>query len=243
MKKTIFYVLAIIIVAVLLVLGFKTPRTTKNTSEPLTASNQKKSTKLDAQAEDGIFGFNNNKEDLPQEEDSGLPFDRKEDVNKAPVPPPVSPAELNSTLAGFPLYEKAELSFDAYRAFRKNNLVDLKEWNESQIENTPALQVIGNGARAYFKVDLAHAKDLLEYYSNSNINTNGWRYEGSFKEDVVNHKPEFKDNALYAGDEKIEQGKHIAYALSKDKHFGTLTIFQPRFDDGFLVMFVDVTKE
>lgn len=243
MKKTLLYVIIIVVLAVLLVLGFKAPRTTKNNSSAPTVQKtenkkqQKETPKIDANAQDNILNLDNF-------EQSEIDKKKEEEVKeKNESIKPVSSGELNSALSGFPLSDKTELSLEAYRAFRRNNLVDLNEWDEAQVAGTPALQVIGNGARAYFKINLKDAKDALEFYSNQNINTNGWRYDGSFKEDVVNHKPEFKGGTLYAGEEKIEKGKHISYALSKEKHFGTVTFFHPRFDDDFLVMFVDVTKE
>lgn len=243
-KKIILYACIVIILALLLVLGFKAPKTSNKDSKTPVATQQEKQEKnspdIDARAESSIFDFGDTAP-LDTKENKETPKEPADEVTQPTEP--VSQAELNQILAGFPLYEKAQLSFEAYRAFRRNNLVDLKEWDEAQVAGTPPLQVIGNGARGYFKVDVKDAKELLEFYSKSNLNINGWRYEGSFKEDIVNYKPEFKDNSLYAGSEKVERGKDISYAITKEKYFGTFTLLQPRFDEDFLVMYVDVTKE
>lgn len=240
-KKIILYAGIVIILALLLVLGFKAPKTSKtNSKTPVVKQQEKVSPDIGARAGSSIFDFEDTAP-LDTKEDKEIPKEPEDEVIQPAEP--VSSAELNQVLAGFPVYEKAQLSFDAYRAFRRNNLVDLKEWDEAQVAGTPPLQVIGNGARGYFKVDIKDAKELLEFYAKSNLNINGWRYEGSFKEDVENHKPDFKDNSLYAGKEIVEKGKNISYALTKEKYFGTFTVLQPRFDDNFLVVYIDVTQE
>lgn len=243
-KKIIIYIALIVILAVLLVLGFRAPQTSQK-NNPLAAPKTSNDLKVDANTGDIIEDFRNNTE---AQDNKTIPSVKEERISGEPKQPTasqlnISKQDLNSALAGFPLYEKAEFSLDGYRAFRRNNLVDLKEWDESQVAGTPALQVIGNGARAYFEVNFKDAKEFLDFYSKDNLNINGWRYESDFKNDIVEHKPEFKDGSLFAGNEKIERGKHISFALSKDKYFGTWTVFQPRFDDGFLVMYIDVIKE
>lgn len=242
MKKTILYVVSIIILTILLVFGFRAPKTSNNNTSP-GAEDKNNNLNIDADSKgvvENLIGDGNSEKNVESGKKSAT-----EQTNDTSSPPAqkVSPQELKRVLAGFPVPEKTELSFDAYRAFRRNNLVDLSEWDESQIASAPALQVIGNGARAYFKVDLKDAGEVLNFLANPNINTNGWRYEIGFKDDVIEHRPEFKDGALYAGKEKMERGKQIAYALSRDKYFGTWTVFQPRFDDGFLVVYVDIIKE
>lgn len=247
-KKVILYAAIIVILAVLLILGFKAPQTSRNkkAGDEVTESSNSK-TKNDsgikAEAEDTLDiwngEFSNNKEDEPEKD---AKKDSLASQSQAIREEKKAATDLKEALFGFPFRKQLEPSSDAYRAYKRNGLVELKEWDEAQVEGVPPLQVIGQGARAYFKVESKDAKEAVGYYANSNINVNSWRYEGSFKEDIVNHKPDFKDNSLYAGDEKVERGKHISYALSSDKYFGTVTFFQPRFDDGFIVMFVDVMK-
>lgn len=244
-KKIIIYIAFIVILAVLLVLGFRAPQTSQK-NNPLAAPETKNSDlKIDANTGNIVEDFRGDAQ--TKDDNIAAPNQEKqisgEQKSVDTTASNISKQELDSALAGFPIYEKAELSFDGYRAFRKNNLVDLKEWDESQVVGVPPLQVIGSGARAYFKVNLKDVKEFLDFYSKDNLNINGWRYEGDFKNDIVEHKPEFKDNSLFAGSEKIERGKHISFALSKDKYFGTWTVFQPRFDDGFLVMYIDIIKE